>query len=51
VKPVTEKTRKADDALREQLRHVDLAKLKKAIKPLVSKQAPPKSRRTIEYSD
>jgi hypothetical protein len=33
---VTEKTRKADEELREKLKHVDLEKLKKAIKPLLS---------------
>lgn len=33
---VSEQTRKEDERLREELRHVDLAKLKKVIKPLVS---------------
>jgi hypothetical protein len=32
---VSEQTRKEDERLREELRHVDLAKLKKVIKPLL----------------
>jgi hypothetical protein len=32
---ITEKTRKEDEKLREKLRHVDPAKLKKVIKALV----------------
>jgi hypothetical protein len=33
---ISEKTREADEKLREELRHVDLAKLKKVIKTLVA---------------
>jgi len=33
---VSEKTRQEDERLREELRHVDLEKLKKVIKPLVA---------------
>jgi hypothetical protein len=33
---VSEQTRKEDERLREELRHVDLEKLKKVIKPLVA---------------
>jgi len=33
---VSEHTRKQDERLREELRHVDLEKLKKVIKPLIS---------------
>jgi hypothetical protein len=32
---VSEQTREEDERLREELRHVDLAKLKKVIKPLL----------------
>jgi hypothetical protein len=32
---VSEQTRKEDERLREELRHVDLEKLKKVIKPLL----------------
>jgi len=35
---ITEKTRQADEKLREQLRHVDPAKLKKVIKVLAGAQ-------------
>jgi hypothetical protein len=44
--PVTEKTRKEDQKLREQLKHVDPAKLKKVIKVLAEQPAqPPKKTR------
>jgi hypothetical protein len=33
---VSEQTRKEDERLREELRHVDLEKLKTVIKPLIS---------------
>ncbi len=33
---VSEQTREEDERLREELRHVDLEKLKKVIKPLIS---------------
>jgi hypothetical protein len=33
---VSEETRDADERLREELRHVDLEKLKKMIKPLIT---------------
>jgi hypothetical protein len=36
MKPVSEKTRKEDERLRQSLENVDLEKLKQAIKPLVS---------------
>ena len=35
--PITEKTRQADEKLREELKHVDPAKLKKVIKILVQR--------------
>jgi hypothetical protein len=34
--PITEKTRKADEKLREKLKHVDLETLKKAVRPLLN---------------
>jgi hypothetical protein len=40
---VSEQTREEDERLREELRHVDLEKLKKVIKPLItprSKESP-----------
>jgi hypothetical protein len=42
--PVTEKTRKEDQKLREKLRHVDPAKLKKVIKVLVEQPATKKQK-------
>ena len=42
--PVTEKTRKEDQKLREKLKHVDPAKLKKVIKVLVEQPAKSKER-------
>jgi hypothetical protein len=33
---VSEETREKDERLREELRHVDLEKLKKVIKPLIA---------------
>jgi hypothetical protein len=36
MKPVSEKTRKEDERLRQSLENVDLEKLKQAIKPLLS---------------
>jgi hypothetical protein len=42
--PITEKTRKADEKLREKLKHVDPAKLKKVIKVLVEQPATKKNR-------
>jgi hypothetical protein len=39
---ITEKTRQADEKLREQLRHVDPAKLKKVIKVLAGAQPEPR---------
>ena len=33
---VSEQTREEDERLREELRHVDLEKLKKVIKPLIT---------------
>jgi hypothetical protein len=40
---VSEKTREEDERLREELRHVDLEKLKKVIKPLL--QPDPKEKK------
>ena len=50
---VSEQTREEDERLREELRHVDLEKLKKVIKPLISsseKQKRPEkiSRRSVK---
>jgi len=42
--PVTEKTRKEDEKLREKLKHVDPTKLKKVIKVLVEQPAKSKER-------
>jgi hypothetical protein len=42
--PITEKTRKSDEKLREKLKHVDPAQLKKAIKTLVGIPAAKKQR-------
>jgi hypothetical protein len=36
MKPVSEKTRLEDERIRKELEHVDLEKLKEAIKPLLS---------------
>jgi hypothetical protein len=36
---VSEQTQEEDERLREELRHVDLEKLKKVIKPLISTKA------------
>lgn len=36
---VSEQTRKEDERLREELRHFDLEKLKKVIKPLIGGKA------------
>jgi hypothetical protein len=44
--PITEKTRQADEKLREKLRHVDPAKLKKVIKVLIGQPAKPLKRHT-----
>jgi hypothetical protein len=41
--PVTEKTRQEDQKLREQLKHVDPAKLRKVIKVLVEQPAKSKT--------
>jgi hypothetical protein len=41
---VSEETREQDERLREELRHVDLEKLKKVIKPLL--QPDPKKKKT-----
>jgi len=35
---VSEQTREEDERLREELRHVDLEKLRKVIKPLITKR-------------
>jgi hypothetical protein len=43
---VSEQTRKEDERLREELRHVDLEKLKKVIKPLL-RPDPEKQKRSI----
>jgi len=45
---VSEQTRKEDERLREELRHVDLEKLKKVIKPLIS--GSPKQKRPEKTS-
>jgi hypothetical protein len=42
---VSEQTREDDERLREELRHVDLEKLKKVIKPLISSSKPGISQR------
>ena len=40
---VSEQTREQDERLREELRHVDLEKLKKVIKPLLAPAKKPKN--------
>ncbi len=40
MKPVSEKTRKEDERLRQSLENVDLEKLKQAIKSLLKPYAP-----------
>jgi hypothetical protein len=42
MKPVSEKTRKEDEKIRQELEHVDLEKLKAILKPLA--QAPAKTK-------
>jgi len=44
--PVSEKTRKEDQKLRDKLKHVDPAKLRKVIKVLVEQPAKIKGRST-----
>lgn len=44
---VSEQTRKEDERLREELRHVDLAKLKKVIKPLLQPEAKDKKEKSL----
>ena len=39
-KPISEKTRAADEALRKELRHADIDKLKRLMKPLIEKKEP-----------
>jgi hypothetical protein len=36
---ITEKTRQADEKLREELRHADIGKLKRLMAPLIEKSA------------
>jgi hypothetical protein len=43
---VSEHTREQDERLREELRHVDLEKLKKVIKPLIGRREPEKQQAT-----
>jgi hypothetical protein len=42
---ITQKTRDKDEQLREQLRHADIAKLKKLMQPLIEKRAEEKKPR------
>jgi hypothetical protein len=42
---VTEKTRKEDERLREELRHADIGKLKKLMGPLIEERRPPQKRK------
>jgi hypothetical protein len=44
-KPISEKTRAADEKLREELRHADLDKLKRLMKPLIE-VVPDKNRKS-----
>jgi hypothetical protein len=37
-KPISEKTRAEDERLREELRHADIDKLKRLMKPLIEKK-------------
>jgi hypothetical protein len=39
-KPISEKTRAEDERLREELRHADIDKLKRLMKPLIEKKEP-----------
>jgi hypothetical protein len=43
---VSEQTRKEDERLREELRHVDLEKLKTVIKPLISPRTEADTKKT-----
>jgi hypothetical protein len=44
---VSEHTREQDERLREELRHVDLEKLKKVIKPLLQPDSTNKQKRPV----
>jgi hypothetical protein len=44
---VSEQTRKEDERLREELRHVDLEKLKTVIKPLLRPDSTQKQKRPV----
>jgi hypothetical protein len=39
-RPISEKTRAADEKIREELRHADIDKLKRLMKPLIEKREP-----------
>jgi hypothetical protein len=42
---ITEKTRQADEKLREELRHANIGKLKKLMAPLIEQREPTKGKR------
>ena len=44
-KPISEKTRAADEKLREELRNADIGKLKKLMAPLIEKGETPKGKK------
>jgi hypothetical protein len=43
---ITEKTRQADEKLREELRHADIGKLKKLMAPLIERPEPKRKKTT-----